>query len=248
MWADDEDRDHPRSRGVYRRPSRRRQPSVGSSPLARGLLVVGRRESIDRRIIPARAGFTFNPHTMLPSSQDHPRSRGVYLIRSGTVTHLLGSSPLARGLPLVGGLGGATGGIIPARAGFTADGGEPAAPGTDHPRSRGVYSAAFKYRSPSGGSSPLARGLRVWVREWFPAWGIIPARAGFTSSRRYGRIRGRDHPRSRGVYASRFAGARVARGSSPLARGLPPAGKSTRAPARIIPARAGFTRRGRSPR
>ena len=71
--------------------------------------------------------------------------------------------------------------------------------------------------------------------------GIIPARAGFTACRRFRRRPGRDHPRSRGVYASRPAGVGPAQGSSPLARGLH-ARAISRASARgIIPARAGFT-------
>ena len=73
----------------------------------------------------------------------------------------------------------------------------------------------------ASGSSPLARGLRRRI---------------------HGGPRPRpDHPRSRGVYASRQAGRSSAAGSSPLARGLLYlCGKDWRA-ARIIPARAGFT-------
>ena len=51
--------DHPRSRGVYMAPFEERPGWWGSSPLARGLQepvgVTGR----PRRIIPARAGFTW---------------------------------------------------------------------------------------------------------------------------------------------------------------------------------------------
>ena len=52
------DRDHPRSRGVYRGIAPRSTGRLGSSPLARGLR--GRRAGTrrGRRIIPARAGFT----------------------------------------------------------------------------------------------------------------------------------------------------------------------------------------------
>ena len=111
--------DHPRSRGVYRRTIRTASYHPGSSPLARGLLTVAGRGVRDRRIIPARAGFTrrsLGPPTWTP---DHPRSRGVYVRSSQPTTAAPGSSPLARGLrrgrrdPL--GLPR----IIPARAGFT---------------------------------------------------------------------------------------------------------------------------------
>ena len=71
-------RDHPRSRGVYSPPVAGVAPSVGSSPLARGLpsfVNVGMR---GLRIIPARAGFTTTSGRSSPRPSDHPRSRGVY--------------------------------------------------------------------------------------------------------------------------------------------------------------------------
>ena len=84
----------------------------------------------------------------------------------------------------------------------------------------------------------------MWVREWFPAWGIIPARAGFTATSKMKSVSHLDHPRSRGVYAASAATRCSASGSSPLARGL----RSGRALSldvdRIIPARAGFTAGG----
>ena len=91
--------DHPRSRGVYALLLLGADESMGSSPLARGLLR-GRGEEFARvGIIPARAGFTPRRPARWCHRGDHPRSRGVY----------------ARGDRLAG----ATGGIIPARAGFT---------------------------------------------------------------------------------------------------------------------------------
>ena len=70
--------DHPRSRGVYRGPSRHPPRLL--------------------RIIPARAGFTAAGPLRSMDGEDHPRSRGVYeseLLRGGGQS---GSSPLARGL------------------------------------------------------------------------------------------------------------------------------------------------------
>ena len=52
--------DHPRSRGVYPVPALARLGLGGSSPLARGLPGPGARAPRPRRIIPARAGFTFS--------------------------------------------------------------------------------------------------------------------------------------------------------------------------------------------
>ena len=51
--------DHPRSRGVYFCAPRLFSMIAGSSPLARGLLNIDRAKIPTRRIIPARAGFTF---------------------------------------------------------------------------------------------------------------------------------------------------------------------------------------------
>ena len=53
--------------------------------------------------------------------------------------------------------------------------------------------------------------------------------------------RGRDHPRSRGVYPGGDTGAKFAAGSSPLARGLLDVAHLQHARRGIIPARAGFT-------
>ena len=51
-------RDHPRSRGVYEPVVPRMKALPGSSPLARGLLVLSVVSRLSGRIIPARAGFT----------------------------------------------------------------------------------------------------------------------------------------------------------------------------------------------
>ena len=172
--------DHPRSRGVYRALTFARDSSLGSSPLARGLLGLPEPEEGVVRIIPARAGFTSMTGLPVVACTDHPRSRGVYgrwaLARAGP----LGSSPLARGLRLLGIPWSLARGIIPARAGFT--GGQHPEVGdvADHPRSRGVYQFPQMSMEPHLGSSPLARGLPQLVVLGGPLDRIIPARAGFT--------------------------------------------------------------------
>ena len=199
----------------------------GSSPLARGLRHQRPAVPAAGRIIPARAGFTSGTCSAPPNPPDHPRSRGVYATTTWTAVIIPGSSPLARGLPPRG--------YGPARA------------REDHPRSRGVY---FCLRTAVGhrtGSSPLARGLQVGVRViHFGAW-IIPARAGFTAARSSPPPPRWDHPRSRGVYrSSQISPVRMS-GSSPLARGLRVVSAIFLRMARIIPARAGFTRMTTSP-
>ena len=112
---------------------------TGSSPLARGLLSGMTRQTVDRGIIPARAGFTEDRGPYLPDHGDHPRSRGVYTYLEWCADGVPGSSPLARGLLEVRAVPGLGVGIIPARAGFTFRCRATNIPVTDHPRSRGVY-------------------------------------------------------------------------------------------------------------
>ena len=214
-------RDHPRSRGVYRPRCAASARRSGSSPLARGLPGAGGGHSTGDGIIPARAGFTVGVRAVHFSIPDHPRSRGVYRASWASRAVRAGSSPLARGLPLLGRRRRRAQGIIPARAGFTARTPRRRRSRPDHPRSRGVYWTPPPTRPTSQGSSPLARGLRVVAATTDFDRGIIPARAGFTTASGIGRRR--------------------TRGSSPLARGLPGILRPQPDGRRIIPARAGFT-------
>ena len=233
--------DHPRSRGVYTPHIPSFGYPKGSSPLARGLRRGRRRRRLRRRIIPARAGFT-RPHDHSePRNKDHPRSRGVYTRKIPAVESIAGSSPLARGLRVTMGRNPGKIRIIPARAGFTPSPRVTAYSGTDHPRSRGVYSLIITALRDAGGSSPLARGLRRTTISRSAAAGIIPARAGFTWRRKEHIGNMEDHPRSRGVYRRRRSAWCASPGSSPLARGLRPRIPTDKSVAGIIPARAGFT-------
>ena len=154
---------------------------------------------------------------------------------------MVGSSPLARGLPFTRRSTGSDIRIIPARAGFTT--GFP--PGRlrwrDHPRSRGVYQKGGSVLDNLDGSSPLARGLRSTNHSSHSTEGIIPARAGFTNYTEDRSVIDADHPRSRGVYMSEFLTPDHGDGSSPLARGLRVALINNDLNIGIIPARAGFT-------
>ena len=173
-------RDHPRSRGVYLRPRRRRRPAPGSSPLARGLLTRGTRPSRVTRIIPARAGFTVPRVRPSRLDGDHPRSRGVYVRSCQRPPAFSGSSPLARGLRYGNRSNERNLRIIPARAGFTASQCKHTRWAGDHPRSRGVYASMSAQHRLCCGSSPLARGLRLHLLSDRVIRRIIPARAGFT--------------------------------------------------------------------
>ena len=177
-------RDHPRSRGVYSASTVALPLSLGSSPLARGLRGAAQTKLADTRIIPARAGFTRVSRACARSCRDHPRSRGVYAIRSSRRCCCLGSSPLARGLLPEVPAARQVLRIIPARAGFTLRQGRSRRPRTDHPRSRGVYSRLVNRSVMERGSSPLARGLQREEHYQLRLERIIPARAGFTTTKR----------------------------------------------------------------
>ena len=174
-------RDHPRSRGVYITDASSMYIHGGSSPLARGLREAAAGPAGRRRIIPARAGFTFHERGYAYHPRDHPRSRGVYPPGSSRSASSVGSSPLARGLRSGARALASCEGIIPARAGFTCLVPSETSGSGDHPRSRGVYLGPADGGGCVPGSSPLARGLRRRTMSSRGVRGIIPARAGFTS-------------------------------------------------------------------
>ena len=262
VWVGGSGKDHPRSRGVYGETTCPRRVQGGSSPLARGLPVLGAQVIHQARIIPARAGFTPRRRKSWGFHRDHPRSRGVYESASLPFWASWGSSPLARGLQRRNQIALRLERIIPARAGFTrrrrliwlyAWGSSPLARGlreglscimvcsTDHPRSRGVYSNSSSHDDLLSGSSPLARGLRGRVRVVRVVRGIIPARAGFTWSHVRAGPRGcGSSPLARGLLLG-YGQFKETSGSSPLARGLRSSNVWARESPRIIPARAGFT-------
>ena len=169
---------HPRSRGENPADVERDLVSEGSSPLTRGkrkillavVAVVG--------LIPAHAGKTTCPRTIVASGAAHPRSRGENGRLSGAGRRHRGSSPLTRG-KLRGARRRCRGvGLIPAHAGKTWIRAQGSDPYPAHPRSRGE-------------NLPLPR------RRAAPL-GLIPAHAGKTSSSLRGRSQARAHPRSRG--------------------------------------------------
>ena len=193
--------DHPRTRGVYRDFTSSMLVSRGSSPHTRGLRVGGQGVGAPARIIPAHAGFTFRLSRNSTFHPDHPRTRGVYARCFGVLVDDLGSSPHTRGLRPValeevgdGRIIPAHAGftrrqrvrhhgarIIPAHAGFTTPPRRRAPPGSDHPRTRGVYRRISAAQVIPSGSSPHTRGLQTPARVPHHLGGIIPAHAGFTT-------------------------------------------------------------------
>ena len=249
--------DHPRTRGVYIPRWVRGSARVGSSPHTRGLRDLDVADLCGARIIPAHAGFTSRPRSCPWPARDHPRTRGVYVVTSSSTVFAKGSSPHTRGLPVDQGLDGGSPGIIPAHAGFTMHAPERMYPRPDHPRTRGVYRRCRRRTAARAGSSPHTRGLLGVQGTVVDDARIIPAHAGFTRRRHRDQHRSEDHPRTRGVYATRASPHPPLPGSSPHTRGLHGRPPPRRAGQRIIPAHAGFTeeataadgkRHGSSPR
>ena len=133
--------------------------------------------------------------------------------------------------------------IIPARAGQTATPKAVVIIPPDHPRACGANSIVLLTALGGGGSSPRVRGKPRPMRV--AAWRarIIPARAGQTRQAGAADRPGPDHPRACGANDSNPTEKSRLDGSSPRVRGKPGAKMRFRSVHRIIPARAGQTRR-----
>ena len=173
----------------------------GSSPLSRGILLVGDLLRDEPRIIPALAGNTPNTSTRSWQCPDHPRSRGEYPASMAGMNNLLGSSPLSRGIRMTTMIKEVGDGIIPALAGNTRCPRCVPYRRSDHPRSRGEYIPWIMPPFFPGGSSPLSRGIPRPRDCGHVCAGIIPALAGNTQTGRAFGVHCQDHPRSRGEYS-----------------------------------------------
>ena len=192
---------HPRSRGEHDVGAAVRQAVTGSSPLARGALLLHDPSVLQHGLIPARAGST---------------ARG-----SAPATRAAGSSPLARGARTGSRARSGPGGLIPARAGSTRSLLRARSWARAHPRSRGEHDETALSTAPYSGSSPLARGAPHRGAARSRPRGLIPARVGSTMARYLLDLADAAHPRSRGEHAIGGGATHRSRGSSPLARGAP---------------------------
>ena len=233
--------DHPRSRGEYPTPATKSTYKQGSSPLSRGIPGEAIQQAQHVRIIPALAGNTSITKFRIPSSRDHPRSRGEYEVVMPEPSMKLGSSPLSRGIRPARPTRRSRRGIIPALAGNTGDVAW-CGPGTaDHPRSRGEYVTTGAAEESGIGSSPLSRGILHHAARDVRVRRIIPALAGNTCSPRRKTHPPGDHPRSRGEYLEAYGLTVWQLGSSPLSRGIHQTHPHPPRCVGIIPALAGNT-------
>ena len=197
--------------------------SPGSSPRGRGKRTLGSGAGFSLRLIPARAGKTREGH-----GQEPPPT---------------GSSPRGRGKPPLGLKRHNNTGLIPARAGKTARSCGCRRRVRAHPRAGGENGMMVEAPKPGAGSSPRGRGKRVAPPTPTVSPGLIPARAGKTSSLYGSRSAASAHPRAGGenTFGARIAA--TAAGSSPRGRGKPRPRGWGKSPFRLIPARAGKTSR-----
>ncbi len=132
-------------------------------------------------------------------------------------------------------------GITPACAGNTHDVTSLQIITWDHPRLRGEYVLGVTARNKTGGSPPLARGIRGSEKTHSAFLGITPACAGNTAAWSSVKSATRDHPRLRGEYRDKFSLDNGDGGSPPLARGIPEPESPPGTEFRITPACAGNT-------
>ena len=194
--------DHPRMRGEHRHHRRPRQSRRGSSPHARGAQGSNGREATNPGIIPACAGSTLKIVGFICHSRDHPRMRGEHPGIQPLSWNGAGSSPHARGVPVLLDNPRRNLGIIPACAGSTNGQGCSSCPDWDHPRMRGEHAPESDYVVVYMGSSPHARGALEELQGLAHHAGIIPACAGSTCRTARAPSRRRDHPRMRGEHMS----------------------------------------------
>ena len=173
-------RAHPRSRGEHTSWPATLTPAGGSSPLARGTHTSSAGFPDSDGLIPARAGNTRGRLPGWSARGAHPRSRGEHPGASRPSLVDEGSSPLARGTPLIRLSQVQIAGLIPARAGNTCRLYCLPEDARAHPRSRGEHHPHAAIKNGAGGSSPLARGTLSLHRSGCHGTGLIPARAGNT--------------------------------------------------------------------
>ncbi len=175
---------HPRWRGEHFAGASAVASTGGSSPLARGTLLVVGQPPVGGRFIPAGAGNTRPSRTLSGVSAVHPRWRGEHSRLNNIEGAVNGSSPLARGTPVMAGVLARWLRFIPAGAGNTGARHLLAMHSAVHPRWRGEHAACGAGHDCVCGSSPLARGTPRYRGGDRRLLRFIPAGAGNTNARR----------------------------------------------------------------
>ena len=177
----------------------------------------------------------------------HPRACGENHAQLMLLISDHGSSPRVRGKPCSHWYRPRRARLIPARAGKTSPKTEPRSPSAAHPRACGENWKDLADAAQKQGSSPRVRGKLLRGPDDPAPLGLIPARAGKTSSSPPAQSGTWAHPRACGENLARAAGLGGGRGSSPRVRGKLAPHVGAEGDEGLIPARAGKTR-DQSPR
>ena len=132
---------HPRERGELRANPPRNRRLKGSSPRARGTLLLGQSYPADGGLIPASAGNSSRRWGAHRCRWAHPRERGELEGRVMARARRSGSSPRARGTPGMTGVSFRLRRLIPASAGNSGPTPERFCRSWAHPRERGELAA-----------------------------------------------------------------------------------------------------------
>ena len=234
---------HPRACGENSQDFDHTHAQTGSSPRVRGKPARRRSRDHPRRLIPARAGKTYQAGLPIGAATAHPRACGENAygrLRRGRPP---GSSPRVRGKRRHRRRDTRDSGLIPARAGKTATDMEIVFASGAHPRACGENCSGPKSPRARLGSSPRVRGKPPTCAGSTRPPRLIPARAGKTAPAVPGRRRIGAHPRACGENREDPAPGVLPAGSSPRVRGKPRRSSRPSGADRLIPARAGKTQR-----
>ena len=198
-------------------------------------------------LIPARAGKTPGSARYDAPRPAHPRAGGENEENGQNAVWFYGSSPRGRGKHEAWAFDAEAGRLIPARAGKTRCSSMGRMCRTAHPRAGGENLASPLTARLKFGSSPRGRGKLGPDRSLQTRVRLIPARAGKTGwpSARPGASPA--HPRAGGENVRPAARGVAYDGSSPRGRGKPLGLLVQADHDRLIPARAGKTRRSGCP-
>ncbi len=216
-------------------------PFHGSSPRARGTLLLPMLVLIRLRFIPAGAGNTACMGQPLRDRAVHPRGRGEHHQTRSAPSIAAGSSPRARGTRQGSQTKSGFSRFIPAGAGNTNDQSLEYVTLTVHPRGRGEHVRHSSLAWLSSGSSPRARGTLSLPSIATAGARFIPAGAGNTPLSQALACRWPVHPRGRGEHQRGGCASKSRAGSSPRARGTRQAQAAEVVRRRFIPAGAGNT-------
>ena len=234
---------HPRACGENKIKGLKPDIQVGSSPRVRGKRHRGCVGWSIIRLIPARAGKTRSTRLWRLSRRAHPRACGENRPAPSRPGAFEGSSPRVRGKRGPVSATDSHARLIPARAGKTSTSSTPAGTPRAHPRACGENVEPIAYATGGQGSSPRVRGKHPLAPLLAGVHGLIPARAGKTTSSPPPPRARRAHPRACGENECRRTGSPRGTGSSPRVRGKPGGRRGDRRVAGLIPARAGKTPR-----